>query len=349
MSASAEAEITIATAGPMSGPFAVFGEQLQRGAEQAVADLNATGGVLGQKVKLVSGDDACDPNQAVAVANTLVNKGASFIVGHFCSGASIHASDVYNEEGILQISPASTNPKLTERGLDNVYRVAGRDDQQGGIAGNFLADNFAGMRVAIVHDKQDYSENLAVAAKAQLNNRGMNEVLYDTVNAGEKDYAAFVARLERNKIDVVYYGGYYREAGLIVRQMRARGMSTVMISGDDLATSKYWAITGAAGEGTLMTFGADPRKFPQAKSVVAAMRKAGFEPAGYTLHTYAAIEVWAQAAAIARSIDLHKIAKALKNNTFQTVLGEISFNGKGDIKQSAYVWYVWSKGKYAVR
>ena len=347
MAGPARAEIIIAVAGPMTGPFAIFGERMKRGAEQAVANLNAAGGVLGEKVKIVIGDDACDPKRAVALANSLVNRGISFIVGHFCSGSSIPASDVYHEERILQISPASTNPKLTERGFDNVFRICGRDDQQGTIAGNFLADNFGGRRVAIVHDKQTYSKSLADAAKVQLNKRGINETMYDTITAGKKDYAAFVAKMKRNRIDVLYYGGYHAEAGLIVRQMRAKGMSTILLSGDDLATGKYWAITGAAGEGTLMTYGPDPRKSAYAKSVVETMRKGGFEPEGNTLYTYAAVQVWAQAAAKAGSTDLAKMAKFLNSNTFQTVLGDVNFNGKGDIKQPAYVWYEWRNGKYA--
>ncbi|MDP6344032.1 MAG: branched-chain amino acid ABC transporter substrate-binding protein [Alphaproteobacteria bacterium] len=346
-SGSVQADVTIATAGPMTGQYAIFGQQMKAGAEKVVADLNAKGGVLGQKIKLVIGDDACDPKQAVAVANSMVNKGVAFMAGHFCSGSSIPASDVYNEEGILQISPASTNPTLTDRGFENVYRVCGRDDQQGTIAGNFLADTFQGKKIAVVHDKQAYSKGLADATKMQLNKRGINESLYDTVNAGEKDYSAFVTKLKQQKIDVLYYGGYHTEAGLIVRQMREQGMKTHLISGDALVTKEYWAITGASGEGTLMTFGPDPRKSAAAKAVVDAMRKGGYEPEGYTLYTYAAIQVWAQAAEKAGSMDLDKITKALNSGSFQTVLGPITFNDKGDIKQPAYVWYEWSKGKYA--
>ena len=342
----AQAETIIATAGPITGPYAIFGEQMKRGAEKAVADLNAKGGVLGEMLVLEVGDDACDPKQAVAVANSMVNKGVVFMAGHFCSGSSIPASEVYNEEGILQISPASTNPTLTDRGFDNVYRVCGRDDQQGSIAGNFLADTFKGKRIAVVHDKQAYSKGLADATKDQLNARGVTEALYDTVNAGEKDYSAFVTKLKQDKIDVLYYGGYHTEAGLIVRQMREQGMSTMLISGDALVTDEYWAITGDAGEGTLMTFGPDPRKSASAKAVVEAFRKDGYEPEGYTLYTYAAVQVWAQAAAKAGSLDLDKMEAALNSGSFDTVLGSISFDEKGDIKQPAYVWYEWSKGKY---
>jgi branched-chain amino acid transport system substrate-binding protein len=345
--AAAHADVTIATAGPMTGQYAVFGEQMRRGAEMAVKDLNAKGGILGQKIVLEIGDDACDPKQAVAVANQMVNKNIAFMAGHFCSGSSIPASDVYKEEGILQISPASTNPKLTDRGYKNVFRVCGRDDQQGTIAGNYLADHFKGKKIAIVHDKQAYSKGLADATKDQLNKRGIKEAMYDTVTAGEKDYSAFVTKLKAEGIDVLYYGGYHTEAGLIVRQMRDQGLKTALISGDALVTDEFWAIAGDAGEGTLMTFGPDPRKSASAKAVVEAFRKEGYEPEGYTLYTYAAIQVWVQAVQKAGSTDLAKVTAALHANAFKTVLGDISFDGKGDIKQPAYVWYIWKGGKYA--
>ncbi|HBA32745.1 MAG TPA: branched chain amino acid ABC transporter substrate-binding protein, partial [Gammaproteobacteria bacterium] len=163
------ADIVIATAGPMTGQYASFGAQMKAGAEQAVADINAAGGVLGQKLVLEIGDDACDPKQAVAVANQMVNKGVVFMAGHFCSGSSIPASSVYEEEGILQISPASTNPKLTDEGGDNVFRVCGRDDQQGDVAGDYIAKVVKAKRVAIIHDKDTYGQGLADATKARLN------------------------------------------------------------------------------------------------------------------------------------------------------------------------------------
>ena len=217
--ASAHADITIATAGPMTGQYASFGEQMRRGAEMAVRDINAAGGVLGQKLRLEVGDDACDPKQAVAVANEMASKGVKLMAGHFCSGSSIPASNVYSEEDVLQISPASTNPKLTERGLDNVFRVCGRDDQQGLVAGNFLADKFGSRKIAIIHDKTAYGKGLADETRKTLNGRGVTETLYEAYTAGEKDYTALVSKLKRNGIDILYVGGYHTEAGLIVRQI----------------------------------------------------------------------------------------------------------------------------------
>ncbi len=343
---SAQAEIKIATAGPMTGQYASFGQQMKAGAEQAVADINAAGGVLGQKLVLEVGDDACDPKQAVAVANQMVNKGVVFMAGHFCSGSSIPASKVYEEEGIVQISPASTNPKLTEEGGDNVYRVCGRDDQQGMVAGEFLAKKYKGKNIAIIHDKTAYGKGLADETRKYLRKAGGKEKMYEAITAGEKDYSALVSKLKRNKIDVIYLGGYHTEAGLIIRQMRDQGMKTVLVSGDALVTDEFWQITGSAGEGTLMTFSPDPRKNPDAAPVVKEFRAKGIEPEGYVLYTYGAIQAWAQAVNKAGSTDTNKVIKALNTGRFNTVLGKIGFDKKGDVTAPGYVFYVWKNGKY---
>lgn len=342
----ARADITIATAGPMTGQYASFGEQMKRGAEMAVKDLNAKGGVLGQKLKLLVGDDACDPKQAVAVANDLSSKGAKLVAGHFCSGSSIPASDVYADENVIQISPASTNPKLTERGKANVFRVCGRDDQQGSVAGNFLADQFKGKKIGIVHDKTAYGKGLADETRKTLKKRGIKETLYEAYTAGEKDYTALVSKLKRNGIDVLYVGGYHTEAGLIVRQMRSQGMKTRLVSGDALVTNEYWSITGKAGEGTLMTFSPDPRKDPKVKGLVERFLKSGYDPEGYTLYTYGAIQAWAQAVVQAGGTDTGKVIKALKKGKFDTVLGKVGFDAKGDVTAPGYVFYEWKNGKY---
>ncbi|MBL8666231.1 MAG: branched-chain amino acid ABC transporter substrate-binding protein [Rhodospirillales bacterium] len=342
----AKADIPIAVIGPMTGQYAAFGAQMKAGAEQAVADINKAGGVLGQKLVLEVGDDACDPKQAVAVANQMTAKGVKLVAGHFCSGSSIPASDVYLEENVIQISPASTNPKLTEQGRNNIFRTCGRDDQQGKVAGDYIADHFAGKKVAIVHDKQAYSKGLADETKKELNARGVQEVLYETITPGEKDYSALVSKLKQAGVEVLYYGGYHTEAGLIVRQMREQGMSTVLISGDALVTQEYWGITGPLGEGTMMTFSPDPRKNPAAAPVVAEFRGKGIEPEGYTLYTYGAIQAWVDAAKEAGATDTAKVVDKLHTGTFDTVLGKISFDEKGDVKAPGYVFYVWKDGKY---
>jgi branched-chain amino acid transport system substrate-binding protein len=289
-------DITVGVAGPLTGQYATFGQQFKNGAELAVADINAAGGVLGKKIKMVMEDDACDPKQARAVAEKLVGMKVPFVDGHFSSGSSIPASDVYAEAGVLQISPASTNPKLTERGMWNVFRICGRDDQQGAVAGKYLLAHYKGKNIAILHDKSTYGKGLADQTKAAINKAGLKEKLYEAYTAGEKDFNALVSRMKAANIDVVYVGGYHTEAGLILRQMRAQGMKAQMISGDAIATQEFWSITGPAATGMMFTFGPDPTRRPAAAKVVKRFKEKGVNPEGYTLYTYAAMQAWAQAA-----------------------------------------------------
>lgn len=348
MSSAAYADIIIATAGPMTGQYASFGEQMKIGAEQAVADINAAGGVNGEMLKLQIGDDACDPKQAVAVANQFAGDGVVFVAGHFCSGSSIPASAVYADEGIVQISPASTNPKLTdERPGPGVFRVCGRDDQQGATAGAYLNSAFSGKKVAFVHDKTAYGKGLADATMAAYEAGGGTPAMYEAYTAGEKDYSALVSKLKSEGIDVLYVGGYHTEAGLMIRQAREQGMSDLqLMSGDALVTDEYWAITGDAGEGTLMTFSPDPRAMDTAKDIVAKLEAAGKTTEGYVIYTYAAIQAWAEAAKSAGSTDFDAVVKALNDGEFSTVLGDLSFDDKGDVSLPGYVFYEWSGGKY---
>jgi len=340
------AEVKIATAGPMTGQYAVFGEQMKRGAEMAVKDINARGGVNGEQLVLQVGDDACDPKQAVAVANQFVNDEVVFVAGHFCSGSSIPASAVYNEEGILQISPASTNPKLTEQGFSNVFRTCGRDDVQGIYAANYVVNNKTGSKVAIIHDKSAYGKGLADEFKKELNKLGVTEVMYEAVTAGDKDFTALITKMKDAGVDLIYHGGYHTEAGLIVRQAREQGFNATLMSGDALVDKQYWEITGPTGEGTLMTFAPDPRKSPAAADVVAKFKAENYDPEGYTLYTYAAIQAFADAAAKAGSTDPEAVAKALQDGSYETVLGSLSFNEKGDVLNPEYVMYVWKNGEY---
>jgi branched-chain amino acid transport system substrate-binding protein len=343
----AQAEIVIATAGPMTGQYAVFGEQMKRGAEQAIKDINAQGGVLGEELSLRVGDDACDPKQAVAVANQFVNQSVVFVAGHFCSGSSIPASSVYNEEGILQISPASTNPQLTEQGFDNVFRTCGRDDQQGEMAAKYVVDNSVGTKIAIIHDKTAYGKGLADEFKKTLNGLGTEEAMYEAITAGDKDFTALITKMKQAGVDLIYLGGYHTEAGLITRQAHEQGLNATMMSGDALVTDEYWAITGDTGQGTLMTFSPDPRKNEAAQPVVEEFEAAGYDPEGYTLYTYAAIQAWADAVEAAGSTDLEPVIEALHGTQFETVLGAISFDEKGDVQGSNYVMYKWDNGQYA--
>ena len=344
-------DIPIAVVGPVTGSNAALGEQMMRGAKMAVADINARGGVLGKKLNLIVADDACDPKQAVAAANEVVGKKVVFVAGHYCSSSSIPASAVYNEAGILQMTPASTNPALTDdaakKGWDNVFRSCGRDDVQGGVAGKYLADHFKGKNVAIVHDKTAYGKGVADETKKAMNAAGLKEVMYEAITQGDKDFSALISKMKQSNIDAIYYGGYQTEAGLIVRQARDQGLKAQFIGADALMTEEFWKITGPAGEGTLMTFPPDPRNVPSAKAVVDKFMAEGYNPEGYTLYTYAAIQAFGAAADKAKSLKVDDLSKALKSMTLETVVGPLSWDKKGDVTEPKYVFYVWKGGKYA--
>jgi branched-chain amino acid transport system substrate-binding protein len=344
-------DIPIAVVGPVTGSNAALGEQMTRGAKMAVADINARGGVLGKKLNLIVADDACDPKQAVAAANQVVGKKVVFVAGHYCSSSSIPASAVYNEAGILQMTPASTNPALTDdaakKGWDNVFRSCGRDDVQGGVAGKYLADHFKGKNVAIVHDKTAYGKGVADETKKAMNAAGLKEVMYEAITQGDKDFSALISKMKQANIDAIYYGGYQTEAGLIVRQARDQGLKGQFIGADALMTEEFWKITGPAGEGTLMTFPPDPRNVPAAKAVVDKFMAEGYNPEGYTLYTYAAIQAFAAAAEKEKSLKVDDLSKALKSMTLDTVVGPLSWDKKGDVTKPKYVFYVWKGGKYA--
>ncbi|KPF98992.1 ABC transporter [Rhodopseudomonas sp. AAP120] len=341
-------DITVAVAGPMTGGESAFGRQLKNGADQAVADLNAAGGVLGKQLKLQTGDDGCDPKQARSIAEKIAGDGIPFVAGHFCSSSSIPASEAYADGNTLQITPASTNPLFTERKLWNVLRVCGRDDQQGLVAADYILKNYQGKNVAILNDKTTYGKGLADETKKALNKAGFTEKMFESYNKGDKDFNSIVSRLKRDNIDLVYIGGYHQEAGLILRQMRDQGLKTVMMAGDAMNDKEFASITGPLAEGTLFTFGPDPRNKPTAQAIVEKFKGKGIDPEGYTLYTYAAFQIWSQAVEKAKTTDPKKVIAAIKAGEWDTVLGKLAFDAKGDIKAIDYVVYKWdAKGNYA--
>jgi branched-chain amino acid transport system substrate-binding protein len=341
---SASAQVKFGMGGPITGPSAATGAQMRNGVDQAMADINAAGGILGQKITMEYGDDASDPKQGVSVANKFAADGVKFVIGHYNSGVTIPSSDVYQENGILQITPASTNPTVTERKMWNIFRVCGRDDQQGQVAGEYILKHFKGKKIAVVHDKTTYGKGLADEAKKTINKGGMKEVLYEGVNTGEKDYSALVSKIKQSGADLIYWGGLYTEGGLIVRQMRDQGVKAPLMGGDGITSDEFAAVGGPGVEGTLMTYGPDPRNKPEAKKVVEEFRAKKFEPEAYTLYSYAGVQVIKQAAEAAKSLDPKKVAEKMHSGMhFNTVLGDLAFDKKGDITKLDYVMYIWKK------
>jgi branched-chain amino acid transport system substrate-binding protein len=342
----ARADILIGMAGPITGKEAWLGEQDERGAALAVADVNAAGGVLGEQVRLITADDSCDPEQAVAAARKLVSDGVIFVVGHHCSGASIPASEIYAAGGVLMISPASSNPMLTELGRANVFRLENRDDTVSNLCANYLADHWSGKKIAILHDDTTFGKAIAELTKEQLNRRGLTETIYQAYVPGKHDYGDEIEELQAADIAAVFIGGYHTEIALMARQARDRGYPVQLVTGNSMGTEDFGLIAGPAAEGTLYTDPPDPLKRAEAASVVERFRAVGFEPGGKTLYAYAAVQVWAQAAEKAGSLELPAMIASLRQHQFDTVLGPISFNEKGDLAVQNPVWWVWRGGTY---
>jgi branched-chain amino acid transport system substrate-binding protein len=343
------AEILIGVAVPLTGPAGWIGEANQKGVEKVVADLNAQGGVLGERLEILTVDDYCHGEQAVAAARKLVDAGVEFVVGHPCSAAAIPASDVYEAAGVVLFSPAATNPRLTERGLWSVFRLIGRDDAQGHIAGDFLADRFGDQPIAILHDGGIYGKGLAGHTRARLNERGIKEVTFEALEPGLVDYTSAIGRVQAVGAEVLYYAGFAPEAALILRQARDREIGMQLVSGDALGVEDFWLIAGSAGEGTLFTARPDPRNNPKAARLREVLVAENYDPPLGTFSSYSAVEAWAQAVQRAGTSDAEAVAKTLRAGEFDTMVGRIGFDEKGDVTgYGTFVWYVWKEGEFVL-
>ncbi len=347
--ATAQAEIKVGIAGPLSESTSALGEQQEIGAQKAFEHLNDKGGLLGKEIVIISVDDACEPLQAKAVARQLVSEGVILVIGHLCSACTLAVSKIYEEAGIIMITP-STNPKVTDEGGANVFRVTGRDDQQGTIAGNYLADNHGKNNIAIIHDGQAYGLGLAEFTKRQLNKRGVTEVMFNSYVKDQKGYRSIVDKLVLKQADILYAGGYSGDIGIILRQAKKELPNLRLFSGDTLVSADFMTIAGEASEGTYFTFFPDMRLKPGAEEVVVAIRQEeAYEPEGFTLYSYGAVQAWSQAVKQAGSLKPKAVINALREGRFDTVIGKIGFDEKGDVTGiSTFVWYVFDKEGYSL-
>lgn len=334
--------IKIALAGPVTGPVAQYGDMQFVGAKMAIERINAAGGVNGSQLEGVIFDDACDPKQAVAVANRIVNDDIQFVVGHLCSSSTQPASDIYEDEGILMITAASTSPEITSRGYELIFRTIGLDSLQGPTAGNYIAEQVKPKKVAIVHDKQQYGEGIATAVRDVLRENDIEVALFEGITAGDKDFSALISRLRQVDVDFVYYGGYHPELGLILRQAREQGLKATFMGPEGVGNTDISAIAGEASEGMLVTL---PKAFdedPKNADLVKAFKDKNEDPSGaFVFPAYAAVQVIAEGIKLAGSTDTSEVAEALRSNSFETPTGTLSFDEKGDLKDFNFVVYEW--------
>jgi branched-chain amino acid transport system substrate-binding protein len=337
----AAAEIQIGIAGPMTGPVAQYGDMQFSGARMAIQQINENGGVLGEKLVGVEYDDVCDPKQAVTVANRLVNDGVRFVVGHLCSSSTQPASDIYEDEGVLMITPASTSPDITSRGYELVFRTIGLDSMQGPVAANYLA-SLNPERVAIIHDKQQYGEGIATAVRDTLKDKGVEIAMFEGITAGDKDFSSLITKLKQADVDYVYYGGYHPELGLILRQARQAHLDAKFMGPEGVGNKDINTIAGEAAEGLLVTL---PPSFDQKaenQNLVKAFKDKGEDPSGpFVLTSYAAVQLIADGIEKADSTDPFDVAKALRSGSFETPIGTVEYDKAGDMKSFEFVVYEW--------
>ncbi len=340
--ASAAETIKIALAGPVTGPVAQYGDMQFVGAKMAIEQINQAGGVNGKELEAIVYDDACDPKQAVAVANKIVNDDIRFVVGHLCSSSTQPASDIYEDEGVLMITAASTSPDITTRGYQLIFRTIGLDSMQGPTAAKFIINNVKPKNIAIIHDKQQYGEGLAASVRDEVKKAGIDIALYEGVTAGDKDFSALIAKLKKEDVDFVYYGGYHPELGLILRQSAEKGLDVKFMGPEGVGNKDISAIAGKASEGLLVTL---PKSFDQDPAnarLVAAFKAKKEDPTGpFVFPAYSAVQVMADGMKLSSSENPESVASSLRNNNFNTPTGQLGFDNKGDLKNFSFVVYQW--------
>ncbi|AUL47160.1 leucine ABC transporter subunit substrate-binding protein LivK [Bordetella trematum] len=337
--------IKIGVVGPTTGPVTQYGDMVREGVDTAIEVINASGGVNGAKLEAVVIDDGCEPKQGPVAANRVVNEKIGFVVGHVCSGATIAATDIYNNEGVIMITPSATAPAVTEgKDYEFIFRTIGRDDQQGPAAAKFILDKIKPGNVAVLHDKQSYGQGIATAVKNDLEKGGVKVAVFEGINAGDSDFSAVITKLKSNGVDFVYYGGYHPEMGLLMRQAAEQGVKARFMGPEGAGNPDINAIAGDAVEGMLVTLPADFTQNPDNAAIVKAFQDKKRNPNGaFQMTSYAATQAIADGIKGAGSTDPEKVAKYLHSNTFQTPIGKTSWNKQGDLNDFEFEVFTWHK------
>ncbi|MDM9557747.1 MULTISPECIES: branched-chain amino acid ABC transporter substrate-binding protein [Bordetella] len=337
--------IKIAVVGPTTGPVTQYGAMVREGVDTAVERINAAGGIDGKKLETVVIDDGCEPKQGPVAANRVVNDEIGFVVGHVCSGATIAAADVYNNEGVVMVTPSATSPALTDgKNYEFIFRTIGRDDQQGPAAAKFVLEKIKPKTVAVLHDKQSYGQGIATAVRDNLEKGGVKVVMFEGINAGDSDYSAVITKLKSNNVDFVYYGGYHPEMGLLLRQAHEQGVNAKFMGPEGVGNPDINAIAGDAVEGMLLTLPADFTQNPANAEIVKAFEAKKRNAGGaFQLTAYAATQVIAEGIKGAGSTDPTKVAEYLHANSFDTPIGKTSWNKQGDLNDFEFQVFTWHK------
>lgn len=337
--------IRIGVAGPFTGALTQYGTMVKEGVDTAIEQINAKGGVLGKQLEAVVVDDACEPKQGPVVANRIVNDGIHYVVGHVCSGATIAATSIYNDEAVVMVTPSATAPAVTDgKNFDFIFRTIGRDDQQGPAAAKFIAEEIKPELVAILHDKQSYGQGIAAAVRDDLKDAGVKIALFEGINAGDSDYSAVITKLKSSGADFVYYGGYHPEMGLLLRQGAEQGLKAKFMGPEGVGNPDINAIGGESVEGMLVTLPADFTQDKDNADIVKAFKDKGRDPGGaFQMTAYSATKAIAEGIAGAKADDPVKVADYLHANSVDTPIGNISWNDQGDLKEFKFDIFTWHK------
>lgn len=337
--------IKIGVAGPTTGPVTQYGQMVREGVDTAIERINAAGGVDGKQLEAVTYDDGCEPKQGPVVARRVVNDKVGFVVGHVCSGATIAAASIYDEEGVIMVTPSATSPALTDgKNYEFILRTIGRDDQQGPAAAKYIIEHAKPTKVAILHDKQSYGQGIAASVRDALAKASVDVSMFEGINAGDNDYSAVITKIRASGSDFVYFGGYHPEMGLLLRQAAEQGLKVRFMGPEGVGNPDINAIAGPSVQGMLLTLPADFSQNPENKDIVKAFTDKKRNAAGaFQLTAYAATQVIADGIKGAKSTDPAKVIKYLHANTFDTPIGKVSWNKQGDLNSFEFQVFTWNQ------
>jgi branched-chain amino acid transport system substrate-binding protein len=313
------------------------------------AELNSKGGLLGRPVRLLVLDDQCKPEIAANVATAMVSQGAQAVIGHICSGAAKAALGIYKEAKIIAISPAATNPLLTQGAVyPNFYRTIAPDDKQGQLAASFATGQLGARKIAVIHDKGDYGKGFADYARAAVEKQGQAHiVLFEGITPGALDYSAVIQKVRHQGADALIYGGYHPEASKLVAQLKKKRIDIPFIGPDGVMGNGFLAIAGASAEGVYATGPMDVSKYPLNRQVRAAyQQKFGREPGTFFDQGVAAWQALIAAIQKAGGTDYTALGKALRDQRVDTSVGAIRFDGRGDAEGVGFAVYQVQGGKF---
>jgi branched-chain amino acid transport system substrate-binding protein len=338
--------IKVGLAAVQSGSDAQIGLTMLQGSQIAIDEWNAKGGVLGKQIESISLDDEGDPQKANTVAHNLVDDGVVAVLGHLNSNCTIPASIVYNDGKVLQITPGSTNPKYTEQGFPDAFRICGRDDQQGPVAARFMHDQLKLNKIAILHNKTAYGEGLATEVKKTFESLGGQVVMFEGVGTDENDFSANISKIQGQGAEGFFWGGMYGQGGPLCVKMRQTGVNIPFVSGDGCFDDSFINTVGGAAANVYLSFGKDYHQLPAAQPFLEKYEaKYGHDEGAYSVYGYDAANVLLTAIQQAGTTDADKVSAVMKSRPFDTILGKIEFDEKGDVKGSGFVMWTIKDGK----